>query len=152
LFACGEVASTGAHGANRLASNSLLEAIVFGARIAALIKDLAGPRPATAEPWIIAERRSQGGERATLRALMTNCLGLERSRAGIIQALGTLRALDSGPLAENGGLACVGTMIAAAALMRRESRGGHFRSDFPSSDERFARRSVITLAEARALA
>jgi L-aspartate oxidase len=161
LFACGEVASTGAHGANRLASNSLLEAIVFGARIAEAIKGMtvaeaikstAAPAPATPEPWIIAERRGQAGERGALRALMTNCLGLERSAAGLTHALKALGALDSGPLAEQGGLATVGTLIAAAALMRRESRGSHFRSDYPVSDARLAARTFITLAEARAIA
>jgi L-aspartate oxidase len=152
LFACGEVASTGAHGANRLASNSLLEAIVFGARIAETIKGLDRPHAAQPEPWIIAERRGRAGERFALRKLMTDSLGLERNEAGLRAALGALQALDSGPLAENGGLACAGTLIAAAALMRRESRGSHFRSDCPLSDERQAQRTLLTLAEARAVA
>ena len=152
LFACGEVASTGAHGANRLASNSLLEAVVFGARIADAIKGMDAPRAAAPEPWVIAERRGQPGLRSDLRRLMTNCLGLERSAAGLTHALAVLEELDSGPLAENGGLATIGTLIAAAALLRRESRGSHFRSDYPLSDERQEQRTIITLADARGIA
>ncbi len=157
LFACGEVASSGAHGANRLASNSLLEAAVFGARIARAIDGHAAPAATSvAHLWDAPPRASTGrglvGDRWALRRLMTECAGLERSAGGLRRALGVLGQLDDGPDAANGGLAIVGTLIAGAALLRRESRGGHYRTDHPLTDEKQTRRTVLTLDEARAVA
>ena len=151
------MASSGAHGANRLASNSLLEAAVFGARIARTINGDAAPAATSVAhlrdaPPRASTRKGLAGERLALRRLMTECAGLERSADGLRRALGALGQLDDGPDAANGGLAIVGTLIAGAALLRRESRGGHCRTDHPLTDAKQTRRTVLTLDEARAVA
>ena len=154
LWAAGEVASTGVHGANRLASNSLLEAVVFGGRIAAdlavanlppakpVIAPAAAPPPA-AEPELIAR----------LRALMADRAGVIRGGDGLTLALRELREIEAAarhPVTID--MAVTALLILAGAWTRRESRGGHFRSDFPHPDPALARRSMTTLAEARASA
>lgn len=144
LYACGEVASTGAHGANRLASNSLLEALVFGARVARHIQSSVSPR-VSPEPFAAPRESGMRGNRRALRAMLTRCAGLERSASGLTEALATLRELDQSPLAPNGNLAVTGSLIAGAALLRQESRGSHYRCDFPQSDSRLARRTFFTL-------
>lgn len=138
LFACGEVACTGAHGANRLASNSLLEALVFGSRVAEeLARSLASavpaprPRPAAAQPTndalsaAVIER---------VRALMEEKVGVIRDGGGLAAAREELAALwagrdELGPRARN--LLTAARLVTAAAAWRRESRGSHFREDFP---------------------
>jgi L-aspartate oxidase len=157
LWAAGEVASTGAHGANRLASNSLLEAAVYAARIAEDIKGLPSatrqaPKSrasadATELPFDL-ERES------ALRKLMSNNVGVVRSAAGLNHALAEIvrleRAAAAVPQLRN--MATAAMMVAAAALRRQESRGGHYRSDFPDTDPRQAKRTFMTLAEARRIA
>lgn len=140
LFAAGECASTGVHGANRLASNSLLEAAVFGAR--------AG-RAAAAEPKAAGACRAiMGAElpaRAlkTLREAMSRDAGVIRDEAGLSRLLARIDALEA---AHGRSAALVAArLVAAGALARRESRGGHFREDFPLSGE--ARRTLATLAD-----
>jgi L-aspartate oxidase len=144
LWACGEVASTGVHGANRLASNSLLEAMVFGARVAT---DLRVHLPAR---W---RGRLAGGAELPPAHLDTglleeirDCLwrhvGLVRDGAGLQAAFDQLADLArrqpalldpaQGGAAAHGWL--VARMVTEAALARRESRGSHWRSDFPASD------------------
>jgi L-aspartate oxidase len=157
LWAAGEVASTGAHGANRLASNSLLEAIVFAARIAADIRSLL-PQPQLSAlpaslPDLFAASGAGAGEEAELRALMQSSVGVIRTGAGLAHALGEIAHIERS--APSGGLrnmAAAALLIAASAFARTESRGGHFRSDFPKADPAQAARSFTTLDDARAIA
>jgi L-aspartate oxidase len=125
LFAAGEVASTGVHGANRLASNSLVEAAVFGKRAGeAAAREIAtAVGPLTATP--IAETDETDVRR--LRELMMDTVGVVRDGRGLEPAVATIRAMTakSGPALP---LVAAG-LIAEAALARRGSVGGHFRSD-----------------------
>jgi L-aspartate oxidase len=159
LWAAGEVASTGAHGANRLASNSLLEAVVYAARIA---EDISGVLPAARMPgWPDMPARvhartaaiEPAGERA-LRKLMTANVGVIRDGAGLRHALTEIarleRASAGNPALRN--MATAALMVTAAALKRDESRGGHYRSDFPKTDPKQAKRTFLTLDEAREIA
>jgi L-aspartate oxidase len=126
LYAAGECACTGVHGANRLASNSLLECLVFGRRAAlAALSDpverghVRGTDPVSTLPQAT----------PALRAAMWEDAGLVRDAAG-------LRRLTESPH-------LLARLIAKSALAREESRGGHFRADFPFEDERFAAHSVV---------
>ncbi|HUY69165.1 MAG TPA: L-aspartate oxidase [Alphaproteobacteria bacterium] len=149
LWACGEVAATGLHGANRLASNSLLEAASFGRRVAGDIrgfeKNLCGIRyPAfgkkSSRPLVAADDRAQ------IRAIMSTHLGVVRDGAGLEEAVRRLM-----PLADRSDMALAGLTIAAAALRREESRGAHCRRDFPRT-ESAAQSSLLTLDETLAFA
>ena len=129
LFAAGECASTGVHGANRLASNSLLEAAVFGARAGRAAA--AEPDPATPVLAAVVAPELPDAALQTLRAAMTRYAGVERDAAGLAALLGVIDGLR----AEHGeALALVAArLVAEAALNRRESRGAHFRADFPET-------------------
>ena len=158
LWACGEVASTGAHGANRLASNSLLEAVVFGARVAQDICERMATSRALAldvaleQTAVAAEPDSQAVR--TLRRTMTAKVGVIRDDASLASALGFISDLDrtapSDPRLKN--MLTTAKLITTGALMRKESRGAHFRSDYPEADPKLAHRSRLTLAEAEAVA
>jgi len=157
LWAAGEVASTGAHGANRLASNSLLEAVVFAARIA---EDIGGlvPEPKTLA-WDGAHKKTAAfhpemrAEEMQLRQLMSANVGVIRSGAGLARALGEIIACEAkAKSAELKDMATTALMIAAAAYARTESRGAHYRSDFPEPDPAQAKRSYFTLDETRMIA
>jgi L-aspartate oxidase len=151
------VASTGAHGANRLASNSLLEAIVFAARVAEDIGGLMAAQQIRAEAASgrIATSRAAAPAAAErrLRAIMSSGVGVIRSGAGLARALGDLATIErDAQSAALRDMALVGMLVAAAAWRRTESRGAQFRSDFPAADPAEAQRSYMTLAEARAIA
>jgi L-aspartate oxidase len=158
LFAAGEVACTGLHGANRLASNSLLEGLVFGARAAVAMQE-----PPRAAPMKGDRRAAWGSGSGTgsdrdvapapasaslqplapdqVRDLMWRGVGLFRTREGL---RGAVAALERAPApmsstaeaCRHRNLLIVARLIARAALRREESRGGHFRADFPARDDR----------------
>lgn len=153
LWAAGEVAATGVHGANRLASNSLLEAVVFGARVADDIRvilpdpeiDLAREEPLAGGPDISQQSRA-------LRVLMSARAGVIRDEAGLVSALSEISRIErdaTSPALKNTATAAL--LIAAGAFTRCESRGAHYRSDYPHTDPR-ARRTFLTLGKARAIA
>jgi len=158
LWAAGEVASTGAHGANRLASNSLLEAVVYAARIA---EDIGGlmPMPGAAD-WPdtgtrhdVAPAQAASPRERKLRDLMTANVGVIRDGDGLTRALAQIAALEreaATPALRNTATAAL--LVAAAALRRTESRGGHYRSDYPKADPAQQKRTFITLDDARAIA
>jgi len=156
LWAVGEVASTGVHGANRLASNSLLEATVFAARVADDINGAVLPEAATASSMAaagVASGAADARRERELRTLMSADVGVIRNAAGLSRALAMITEIEhraTTPALRN--MAIAALMIAAAAARRRESRGGHYRSDFPDADPMQARRSFLTLADARAIA
>lgn len=141
LWACGEVASTGLHGANRLASNSLTEAVVCARWVAESVAGSpdGGGRRATATDLPAPDPRA-------VRPLLSHALGVTRDGDGLKEAV---RALL--PLSQQHDVAsdpaAIGLMIAVAASLRRESRGAHFRTDFPHHAA-VARRSQITLGAA----
>jgi L-aspartate oxidase len=147
LYAAGEAACTGVHGANRLASNSLLDGLVFGARAGAVMRDEPALRPTGAarptEPMYraIAEHN--------LRELMWAQCGIIRSGQGLEEALAILREPASEKRAgeranhELRNMHLVARLIAECAWLRRESRGAHYRTDFPEPLPDFQRHSVI---------
>ncbi len=156
LWACGEVASTGAHGANRLASNSLLEAIVFAARISSDVDECADVESSLRHhvaPLLLGDA-APASAITQLRKAMTRDVGVERNDEGLARAIGEITSLSqrygNDPVFANAAIAAL--MIATAAYARCESRGGHFRSDFPKLNESLAHRTFRTLGEARAIA
>jgi L-aspartate oxidase len=155
LWAAGEVASTGLHGANRLASNSLLEAVVIGARVAMDIRRaVAGvpvaqlaPQPVPVGTPIAPDAAHRTDAIATLRATMFERVGVIRDGVGLTSALGTLDAIarDAGQDVVLSNMALTARLIATCALVRTESRGGHWRSDFPVPNPALAHRSFVTV-------
>ncbi len=157
LWACGEVTSTGAHGANRLASNSLLEAVVFGARVADDIASSLPPLPSTKiaieTPDVEAYEPNKDAEQ-TLRRTMSADAGVVRDARSLSNALSTIVSLerDNESDKQMANMLTTAKLITAAALKRKESRGAHFRRDYPAPDEAQAKRSFITLAKADEIA
>jgi L-aspartate oxidase len=156
LWAVGEVASTGVHGANRLASNSLLEAVVFGARVAA---DVAAAPLEEVDLRIGAERAEPPAHDRDfavveeLRDLMSANVGVIRDAAGLSGGLKAIRRLSARANdIEVSNMLSTALLITASALARRESRGAHFREDFPNESPAFTRRSKMTLTDALRIA
>ncbi len=153
LWAAGEVACTGVHGANRLASNSLLEALVFGARVAHEVGE-ALPRlrraqapvgKAPVDDLAAGSEPADLGRQAELRRLMWDEVGLVRTRDGLRRALAEIERLAGGartPATRS--MLTVARLVATAALARPESRGAHFRADRPAMDAAWRRRIVLT--------
>jgi L-aspartate oxidase len=149
LYAAGEVACTGVHGANRLASNSLLEGLVFGARAGrAAIEDGARQSPCVHQD-ASGEADTGGGPdvprqpgdialavRKRVRRLMWERVGILRSRESVRRALREFEQISKAPLGHaSRNFLTVATLTARAALWREESRGAHFRIDFPTRDD-----------------
>ncbi|MGW2991080.1 L-aspartate oxidase, partial [Streptomyces sp. NPDC001193] len=170
LYACGEVACTGVHGANRLASNSLLEGLVFAERIA---DDIAGGAPAGSGPGIPVPATGplQPAEaRYEVQRIMTDGAGVLRSAASLRTAAAALEDLYATALTaletdgktavpgvetwEATNLLCVARVLVAAALRREETRGCHWREDHPDRDDAAWRRHLVvrlSATERRAL-
>lgn len=156
LWVCGEASSTGLHGANRLASNGLLEALVY-ARICANDITTSLP-PATNAPPVTITFTPKGaeGDPAAVRQLrqtMTDLVGVVRNGAGLREALRRIAALERAHTGDPNflNMCATATLIAASALMREESRGAHCRSDFPGAAPGPGQRSRLTLARALAI-
>jgi L-aspartate oxidase len=148
LYACGETACTGAHGANRLASNSLLEGLVFGTRIsadiAAKIAEQSVPSEKTTAEFLL-----DPAIKMTLQLAMSQGAGVMRSAQSLNETLKTLKQLSTHtsnkPCIEAwevSNLYLLATAIAQAALKREETRGSHWRSDFPESSSNWVKRIV----------
>ncbi|MGW7631835.1 L-aspartate oxidase [Streptomyces griseoincarnatus] len=162
LYACGEVACTGVHGANRLASNSLLEGLVYAERIAADIA-ATGLRARVPQPLPTAERPAHpllpSEARFAVQRTMTRGAGVLRSEASLAEAADSLHRLhtdardaldENGKTAEPGvdtweatNLLCVARVLVAAARLREETRGCHWREDRPERDDTAWRRHIV---------
>ncbi|MDN3268347.1 L-aspartate oxidase [Streptomyces sp. MA15] len=162
LYACGEVACTGVHGANRLASNSLLEGLVYAERIAADIART-GLRARVPQPLPTAERPAHPllppEARLAVQRTMTRGAGVLRSEASLAEAADRLHRLhadardaldENGKTAEPGvdtweatNLLCVARVLVAAARRREETRGCHWREDRPERDDTAWRRHIV---------
>ncbi|MBC7148021.1 MAG: L-aspartate oxidase [Rhizobium sp.] len=158
LWAAGEVTSTGVHGANRLASNSLLEAVVFAARIAESIKGMLPesslyewPKDAGENDELVTLEDS--AELKALRREMSAHAGVIRDAEGLkdlIRQIVRLEGINKRVRFSN--MAIAAKLIATAALKREESRGGHYRSDFPEPVEASRHRTFMTLKDAERIA
>ena len=157
LYACGEVACTGVHGANRLASNSLLEGLVFAERIARSIAgELSRPLPdpsvldglSLPDPGDLTAEEAGKSERLTerLRRVMWDHAGIVRSAEGLERAAAELEEIRREAPQRAYALRNMietGRLIVRAALERKESRGGHYREDFPEPDPAWRGRRVV---------
>ncbi|MDX1978218.1 MAG: L-aspartate oxidase [Pseudanabaenaceae cyanobacterium bins.68] len=158
LYAVGESASTGVHGANRLASNSLLECFVFGERLAAQVRSLAPEHMVKSLPpyHYPPALEHQGLEilalKQQLQELVWAAAGIVRDRVQLETALGQIQAWQQQLLAwrantrlwvESRNLTDFAALLVRSALFRTESRGAHFRQDFPDTDQAWQVHSVI---------
>src|SRR5438270_850906 len=149
LYACGEVSRTGVHGANRLASNSLLEGLVFAERVA---RDMIDTRKLTGVPrkrsWEVPVLRDRGAALVAAEAIkqvMWDFCGIDRSARGLRLGRTKLEEIDSRlpeGATEEANMAQTSRLITDAALLRKESRGGHYRSDFPRAKRKWTGRHI----------
>jgi len=159
LWVSGEAASTGLHGANRLASNGLLEALVYAATCAGgMAQTIDAKQGQKFAPGLKVPQLGFAPVNdtavMTLRKLMSDKVGVIRNGTGLTQALRTMRDLEAkhGRVSTNfDNMLAAATLIAAAAYNRRESRGGHYRTDYPHQDKNWQHRTDITYAQALAL-
>ncbi len=159
LFAAGEVACTGAHGANRLASNSLLEVLIFSKRI--IKKTSRVNKPVVVTPGSDEIRHSLKPRQfaqdipaaglSALKQLLWDKAGIIRNGEGLTEAANTLAAWQESLCLskdrqsyELANMILTGRLVAEAALLREESRGAHFRSDFPQSSPKWQKHIVLT--------
>lgn len=154
LYAVGEVAATGVHGANRLASNSLTEAIICGRRLGHCLgnalpsRDVSASTPSNIQP--VAGRGVDPSTRESLAAHMSSHAGVLRSRAGLESILEVLETTPDAALApltldvlEATNLHTVSLLVSSAALVRRESRGCHRRSDFEQTSDQWTEPLIL---------
>ncbi len=158
LWAAGEVTSSGVHGANRLASNSLLEAVVFAGRIADSIKGML-PESALYEwPQTAGENDDlvtveDSPELKDLRALMSRHAGVIREEAGLKLLIRELVELErKRPRVRFSNIVSTAKLIAVGAYLRTESRGAHMRADHPGPQEALRQRTYLTLKDANRIA
>jgi L-aspartate oxidase len=149
LYACGEVSRTGVHGANRLASNSLLEGLVFAERVARdAVHQPRLPRIPRETQWKVPTLADRGAAQVAadeIRQVMWEHAAIDRNAVGLRTARKKLEAIR-GRLApgatEELNMAETALLIVESALMRRESRGGHYRSDFPKPKNKWRGRHI----------
>ena len=151
LYACGETACTGVHGANRLASNSLMETVVFGKRVVESIStgDRAAAGPSK-QVLRLSDSNSGAPTATEIQELMWACGGIERTGEGLETGLAVMSRWQPSPAQatrewhERRQMTNLGRLMLTAALARTESRGAHYRNDFPARDDRnWARRQVF---------
>jgi L-aspartate oxidase len=158
LYAAGEVACTGVHGANRLASNSLLEGLVFGARAGQAAAEEGG------ELAVDGALKDEGGRlkaenwkpsaistavRKRVKRVMWERVGILRDEISLSRAIAEFEQIERSNLSTSSrNFVTLALLVARAALWREESRGGHFRSDFPNQREDWRMHSVQKLGEA----
>jgi L-aspartate oxidase len=151
LYACGEAACTGVHGANRLASNSLLETVVFGKRVAEHILSGEGGRAAPSGDVEDIAVPASGIDRVGLQHLMWAAAGIERSGDGIREGISVLESNGPNPegaQSEEERMSMIAALMLRAALARTESRGAHYRADYPERDDaHWQRRQVYRRAD-----
>lgn len=152
LYAAGEVSCTGVHGANRLASNSLLEGLVFGARAGeAALSDSpkskvqsptsSDDRPLALDPGLLTELST--AVRKRVKRVMWERVGILRDRDSLKRAISEFEQIESSNLSTlSQNFVTLALLVARAALWREESRGGHFRTDFPNHKEKFQVHSI----------
>ncbi|GAA3528630.1 L-aspartate oxidase [Aeromicrobium panaciterrae] len=157
LYAVGEAACNGLHGANRLASNSLLEGAVYGTRVIEGIEGIADPQPVAAagDDWpapiavdLLDDPSADDVNRTDLQRLMWDAAGLARNGADLTAAITKLKGfkaptVNDAKSAEDANLLVVARAVMTSALAREESRGGHYRTDFPETDPAQAHHSSV---------
>ena len=154
LYACGETAATGVHGANRLASNSLLETVVFAKRaVEHIAEETGGAMASCPDSTPFAAGRTAPPDHAAVQRLLWEHAGIERSGEALQEGLNTVDRWPEGePEASREGherrwLGVFAELLLTAALTREESRGAHFRMDFPKRDDaRWQRQQVFRRA------